>query len=188
MLWVTSAKAIEVSDFTTRVSLLCVVWWCVPRGPYMHHIICDMRAPWRMNYIDWWCYGRYVSIICHESDDCCMYTRSITELCHKMLMELEHIFILRNTPCNVSYRTSCMFLFNFHRDTSPLCHERMKFDIYIRHDIMWAFSVLWSLVTCNTLCPTKPGPGVRIRAHRVGPCARTWAMFGEVLHIQPYLE
>ena len=86
-----------------------------------------------------------------------MYARNITELCHEILMELEHIFILRNMPCKVSYGISCMFLFHLHRDTSPLCHERIKFDIYVRHDIMWAFFVLWCPVMCNMLCPTKPG-------------------------------
>ena len=33
LLWVTSAKAIEVSDLTVGVSLLRVAWWCVPYGP-----------------------------------------------------------------------------------------------------------------------------------------------------------
>ena len=56
-------------------------------------------------------------------------------------MELERIFILSNMSCNVSYETSCMFVCNLHWDTSSLCHERMKFDIYVRRNIMRDFSV-----------------------------------------------
>ena len=65
-----------------------------------------------------------------------MYACSITELCHEMLMELKRIFRLRNKPCNVSYGTSCMFLCHLYWDTPSLSHEIMKFDIYVRHDIM----------------------------------------------------
>ena len=42
--------------------------------------------------------------------------------------------------------------------------------------------------TCNVLCTTKLGLGVRIRARLVGPCAHTWAVCGEVSYIQPCLE
>ena len=162
---------------------------------------CSVAPTCTILYVIWLCdtwiiltgdvmkiYDWYVSTICYESDDCCIYAHSITELCHEMLMELECIFILSNMPCKVSYETSCMFVCHLHWDTSSLCHERMKFDIYVIHDIMRDFSVLWCLVTYNTLCPTKPGLGVRIRAHLVGSCARTWASCGEIPHIQPYPE
>ena len=33
------------------------------------------------------------------------------------------------------------------------------FVIYVCHDIMRAFRLLWHSVTCNVLCLTKPGPG-----------------------------
>ena len=50
LLWVTLAKPIEVSDLIVGVSLPRVVWWCVPCGPYMHHILCDMTI-WCMDYV-----------------------------------------------------------------------------------------------------------------------------------------
>ena len=60
------------------------------------------------------------------------------------------------------------------------------FDIYVCHDIMQTFPFLWRLATCNALCPTKPGLGVRIQAYLVVPCAHVRAVCGEVPHIQPY--
>ena len=74
-------------------------------------------------------------------------------------------------------------LLHLHRDTSRLCHKRMKFDIYVRHDIMRAFSVLWCLATCNMLCPTKPGP----RGTYTSPLGGS-TVCEEVPHIQPYPE
>ena len=50
-LWVTSAKAIEVSDLIIGVSLLRVVWWCVPCGPCMHHVLLCDRTIWCKNYV-----------------------------------------------------------------------------------------------------------------------------------------
>ena len=60
-----------------------------------------------MNYVDCWLF-----MLCEVINDMlviyamkmlidAMYTRSILESCHKVLMELECIFILCNMPCNV---------------------------------------------------------------------------------------
>ena len=56
------------------------------------------------------------------------------------------------------------------------------FSIYVHHDIMQAFPFLWHPVTCNTLCPTKLHPGVRIRAHLVSPWAHAWTVWGSITH------
>jgi len=102
-------------------------------------------------------YGDLLVLYVMKVINVAMCTRSMMKLCYEMLMKLERIFMLCNMTCNVSYGASCIFVCHLHPDTSPLYHERMKFDIYVCHDIMQSFSVLWCLATCKKLCPTKPG-------------------------------
>ena len=117
-----------------------------------------------------------------------MCTRSMIELCYEMPMELERIFILRNMPCNVSYRTSCIFVCHLHRDTSPLCHKSMN-SIFMFVMISCGL-FLFCGVQQRVICCARPrsAQGVRIRARLVGLCVRTWTVCREVPHIQPYPE
>ena len=43
--------------------------------------------------------------------------------------------------------TSCIYVCHLHRDNFPLCYGRMKYDIYVRHDIIRA--LFYSVVSGN---------------------------------------
>ena len=124
-------------------------------------------------------------------DDCCVHDTYMKYVMDEKIkgneVNVNVMLWMKNMKTSCMY--VCMYVCHVHRDTSPLCC--VSTDSYIRYlcSPWYHASFSFSMASDDVLtCYAQPSQAqvVRIWARMVGPCARMWAVCGEVPHIQPW--
>ena len=141
----TSAKTNQVSGLTVGVKSLIDVWWCMPCGFCMNHIICVTLMLCDAYLFFLYCHEMYATHACISItlflrmnwnvtyEMYCLTCKVCDELwdvCHAYML---HTWIMswmkrenkwnKYYVVNVNHGTSCMYICLMHRDTLSLCYD-----------------------------------------------------------------